>query len=154
MAFYDSASFERDRAIGYLLRVCSQHGMAQLDRAFADEDLTAMHWATMLSIALDRDATCAIVARDMAYDKGAMSRMIDVLEARGLVRRERNSDDRRCNNLTLTPEGAALTERCRLIALALWNEWLEGWSDEEVTLFIAQLQRLRRTMEAAGPCAA
>ena len=34
------------------------------------------------------------LARDLAHDKGAMTRMIDTLEDKGLVERERDPDDR------------------------------------------------------------
>ena len=42
MGFYDTANLYPDSSIGYLVKVCNQLGMAHLDRAFADEGLSAV----------------------------------------------------------------------------------------------------------------
>lgn len=154
VSFYDTTNLYPDSSIGYLVRVCNQLGMAQLDRVFADEGLTAVQWSALISILFGRGPTCAALARDLAHDKGAMTRMIDTLEQKGLVRRLRDDDDRRVIQLSLTPAGEAATMRCRERVIACWNEWLTGWSHDEITTFIAQLQRLRTTLESAALCAA
>ena len=133
MGFYDTANLYPDSSIGYLVKVCNQLGMAHLDRAFADEGLSAVHWSALISIHFGRAPTCAALARDLAHDKGAMTRMIDTLEQKGLVRRLRNDDDRRVIQLSLTPEGEAATLRCRDRVIACWNEWLTGWTHDEIT---------------------
>lgn len=154
MAFYTVDNFFPDSSAGYLVRVCNQLGMAQLDDAFADEGLTGIQWSALISIYFARTPTCATLARDLAHDKGAMTRMIDVLEERGLVERTRDAEDRRCINLSLTPAGEEVTQRCRLKVIDCWNTWLADWSDHEIATLIAQLQRLRATLESASPCAA
>lgn len=154
MSFYDSDNFCPENSAGYLIRVCNQLGVALLDRAFADDGLTTMQWSVLIGIYFSTEPTCASLARDMSHDKGAMTRMIDVLEARGFVERVRSADDRRVVDLSLTPAGTAIMMRCRDIVIAQWNACFSNWSHEEVTGFLAQLHRLRRTLENATPCAA
>lgn len=154
VTFYDSSNFFPDTSAGYLIRVCNQLGVAQLDQAFAPEGVTAVQWSALIGIHVGRAPTCAALARDMAHDKGAMTRMIDALEAKGWVVRTRDEADRRVVNLALTDAGEALVMRCRLIAIDCWNALLSDWSHDEIHTFIAQLQRLRRTLESAPPCAA
>ncbi|MEH3046352.1 MarR family winged helix-turn-helix transcriptional regulator [Sphingomonas adhaesiva] len=153
MGFYDSTNLYPDTSAGYLIRACNQLCHAQLDRAFADEGLTCVQWSALVSIYFGRAPTCAALARDMAHDKGAMTRMIDVLEARGLVRRDRDDSDRRVINLSLTEEGEAVAMRCRLKVIDCWNGWFADWPHEEIATFITQLQRLRTTLEASPACA-
>ena len=153
MGFYTDANFLPESSIGYLLRVCQQHSLAALDRAIADEGISAMQWSALISIYFANVATCASLARDLAHDKGAMTRMIDALETRGLVERRRDAVDRRVINLSLTKEGEAMTMRCRARAIDLWNGLTTGWDDGEVEAIIAQLARLRQTLEAHS-CAA
>ena len=153
MGFYSDANFYPESSIGYLLRACHQHSVAALDRAIDGEGISAVQWSALISIHFADNATCASLARDLAHDKGAMTRMIDALEAKGLVERRRDDGDRRIINLSLTPEGRSLTMRCRAHAIELWNGLLKDWDDRDVAALIAQLARLRQTLEAQ-PCAA
>jgi len=154
MAFYTEEAFEPDRSIGYLVRRAHQLGGAALDPVFATEGLTGTQWSALVSIWFGRGATAADLARDLGHDKGAMTRLVDVLEERGWITRERTADDRRCINLALTDDGAAVALRCKTRVVACWNTWLADWPNEEVERLIALLAKLRGTLAAVeAPCA-
>ncbi|WP_294189168.1 MarR family winged helix-turn-helix transcriptional regulator [uncultured Sphingomonas sp.] len=146
MNAYTRETFLPETSIGYLVRSIHQLGYARIDAACADEGLTGIQWSALIAIHFGQ-TTCAALARDLAHDKGAMTRMIDVLEAKGLVQRDRDDGDRRLVNLSLTVEGQAVAMRSRDKVIALWNTVLADWSTEETTALIAQLQKLRRTLE-------
>lgn len=152
MPFYSRDNFVPEQSIGFLTRVCHQHAFSALEQAFADEDVSAVQWTALVSIMFGNGETCAGLARHLAHDKGAMTRMIDSLEEKGLVERTRDTDDRRVVRLSLTPAGSETTYRCRDSAIALWNDLLAGWDEAEVTTLIAQLQRLRATLETMPSC--
>jgi DNA-binding MarR family transcriptional regulator len=149
MAFYSNDDFEPDCALGYLARRVHQAGQVALEPMFAEEGLTGIQWSALMSIWFERGSTCAALARDLAHDKGAMTRLVDTLEQRGWVTRVRDSDDRRIINLTLTDEGRALGIRCKLRVIAYWNALLKDWNEGEAQTLIALLQKLRVTMESA-----
>ena len=153
MPFYDRTNFYPDGSIGFLNRVCHQHAFALLDQAFADEDVSAVQWTALISIYFGRGETCAGLARHLAHDKGAMTRMVDVLEEKGLVDRTRNADDRRVVRLSLTPLGEKTALRCRDAAITMWNDILADWGEDEVHTLIAQMQKLRATLERFPACA-
>lgn len=153
MDFYTSDDFLPDQSIGYLVKMCGQQGTAILDRAFAVDGLTCSQWSALISIHFDAAPTCASLARDLVHDKGAMTRMMDVLEARGWVERTRSAEDRRIVRLSLTDAGRDVTMRCRDKVVDLWNRCLADWSHDEITGFITQLQKLRRTLEDTAACA-
>ncbi|WP_019517594.1 MarR family winged helix-turn-helix transcriptional regulator [Sphingomonas sp. Mn802worker] len=146
MSVYTRDTFFPDTSIGYLLRASHQLGYALLDRVCADHGITGIQWSTMIAIHFGM-TNCAALARDLAHDKGAMTRVIDVLETKGLVQRDRDDADRRLVNLSLTQEGDAVAMRCRDGVIALWNAVLADWSADEAASLIAQLQKLRRTLE-------
>ncbi|WP_294354348.1 MarR family winged helix-turn-helix transcriptional regulator [uncultured Sphingomonas sp.] len=146
MNAYTRETFLPETSIGYLVRSIHQLGYARIDAACADEGLTGIQWSALIAIHFGQ-TTCAALARDLAHDKGAMTRMIDVLEAKGLVQRDRDDADRRLVNLSLTDEGQAVAMRSRDKVIALWNTVLADWSTEETIALIAQLQKLRRTLE-------
>ena len=47
------------------------------------------------------------LCKGISYDAGAMTRMLDRLEGKGLIRRNRSAQDRRLMHLELTEEGRA-----------------------------------------------
>lgn len=148
MAHFDESNFFPDSSPGYLVRVIHQYGVAGLDRVFAEEGLTATQWMALVSIHFGFGDTCAALARSLAHDKGAMTRLIDVMEARGWVERSRGAGDRRLVNLALTKAGLGVAMAARRQVIACWNDWLSDWSKDEVKALITVLQRLRLTLEA------
>jgi DNA-binding MarR family transcriptional regulator len=154
MSFYDSDTYAPERSIGYLIKACNQTTMTLLDRMFTDEGVgvTTSQWSAMMTIHHGLAPTCAALAREMAHDKGAMTRLIDALEDKALVERTRSADDRRVVHLSLTPAGVATTIRCRNMVVEHWNRCFTDWTAEEVESLLAHMQKLRRTLEDIAPC--
>ncbi|MCD2316664.1 MarR family transcriptional regulator [Sphingomonas sp. IC-11] len=158
MTFTDS-TFYPDTSPGYLVRLIHQMNVAAIDRTLADDDLTATQWTTLVSLHFGHADTCIGLARKLGHDKGAMTRLIDQMEAKGWLSRQRDDEDRRVIRLTLTEAGTQKAVAAKRKVIACWNGMLAGWSDAEVADLIATLQRLRRTMEEkmaeeSDPCAA
>ncbi len=88
-------AFEPDESPGYLMHLALHSMQAQIERLMFDHDLTAMQWRPLYILSRGRAATAADLARLMQVDNGAVTRMLDRLEAKGLVARERSTTDRR-----------------------------------------------------------
>jgi len=71
-----------------------------------------------------------------------MTRMIDRLEDKGLIRRSRCPDDRRQVNLELTEEGVSALPRMRGASLRVLNRFLRGFTHSEVRQLEAMLGRM------------
>jgi DNA-binding MarR family transcriptional regulator len=78
----------------------------------------------------------------ISYDAGAMTRMLDRLEGKGLIRRTRSPDDRRLVHLELTDEGRAAWPRMRELALAVANRFLRGFTKAEARQLESLLARM------------
>lgn len=153
MAFYDSVPFEPESSIGYQVKRVHQAMLVALEPVFAAEGLTHAQWSVLISLHYERGRTCAALARDQAHDKGAMTRLIDVMEQKGWVVRERDTGDRRNVFLSLTPEGEALARQVRDRVAACWNRWLDGRSEADVQRLIDDLAWLRGRIEGGDTCA-
>ncbi len=149
MASYDLATFTPDISVGYLSKRIYQSSLAGLEKAFVGENISFLQWAALVSILYGRGSTCKDLAHDILHDRGATTRLIDTLEERQLVVRERNAGDRRVVDLALTETGRALAERCTMRVVNLWNDWLAEWDQADVAQLIGYLQRLRKTLELA-----
>src|ERR1700761_2563162 len=78
---------------------------------------------------------------------GSVTAVIDRLAARGLVRREENTRDRRACIVRLTAAGRRLIERAFGQHRTKWEEALEGFSTDERMTLLPLLRRLERIAE-------
>ncbi len=122
-----------------------------MDRAVDDEmaelDLTGAQWTPLFMIHSGMGATAAGLARAAGTDTGAMTRMLDRLEAKALVRRVRCPVDRRVIKLELTTEGHRL---CREIPYGLarvLNSSLRGFTADELATLKSLLRRMIANIE-------
>jgi len=76
--------------------------------------------------------------------------ILDRLEARGLITRERDSADRRVHAFSLTPQGLSLCISAEKTVLELENEAAAGLTPEERRQLIRLLQRLYLPTEETG----
>jgi DNA-binding MarR family transcriptional regulator len=140
--FYSGDRWSAEESIGYLVR----QTMSTLNRAAETEmrpqGLTAVQWAPLMIISRGGNPTAASLARDLNTDTGAMTRMLDRLEAKGLLTRSRSLTDRRVVVLTLTEQGRDLTSRIPHHLARVYNNHLEGFSAEEFTQLKQMLRRV------------
>ena len=148
MSFYSDADFLPDRSMGYLARRVFQLSSIGLEPVFAAEGLNLTQWSALVSIHFERGNTPAELARDLAHDKGATTRLVDGLVERGWVVRTRDADDRRLVKLALTDEGGRIAQHCRSKVIACWNSWLKGWDPADADELVRLLQQLRGTIQA------
>ena len=146
---YSVADFVIDDSIGYLVkRVRSMLSMA-VEREIAEHDVTYEQWGVLLMILTERGDTAAVLARGLECDTGSMTRMLDRLEAKGLIVRTRSTDDRRRVQLELTASGKRLAERLVAAIVKVLNKHLDGFSVDELALFKGFLRRMLANRDAA-----
>ena len=105
-------------------------------------ELTGMQWEPLLMLWLGRADTVAALARVIQMGDASMSRMLDRLEEKDLVRRERSEADRRVVHLHLTPKGRKVANRIWPIVVDGMHVHLEGFKKDELALFNDFLSRM------------
>ncbi|MDO4330229.1 MAG: MarR family transcriptional regulator [Lachnospiraceae bacterium] len=81
-----------------------------------------------------------ILALHMDWGQG--QRSLDKLEARGLLRKEKNPEDRRAYLLYLTDQGQEIFQKSREMTAAWDEEQLAILTDEEQRLLLQLLQKV------------
>jgi DNA-binding MarR family transcriptional regulator len=71
-----------------------------------------------------------------------MTRLLDRLESKGLIRRRRNPDDRRSIVFELTDDGRTLVPRIGPVFGRVIRRLLDGFSEPEIRQLTALLQRM------------
>lgn len=146
--FYSLDQFEPGRSVGYLIKRAAKHSGAVIEACFEGEELTSSHWIALAMIRHRVADNAAGLARHMGHDSGAVTRLVDQLEARGLLARRRCPDDRRVVVLDITPAGERQFAAMTPLLLGAWNELLAGFEHAEVEMLIALLTRLVAALEA------
>jgi DNA-binding MarR family transcriptional regulator len=96
----------------------------------------------------------AQVAPVLGTDTAGLTRLADHLEARGLLRRLRNPDDRRSILLEPTPAGVAIIPELRRIFRETVRDLMGGFSAPESAELLALLERLAANAHEVGDRAA
>ncbi len=113
-----------------------------MDRELAPFDISAPQLIVLASLASNEACSPAGLCKNISYDPGAMTRMIDRLEQKGLVRRQRDPDDRRATKLEITSAGKALYPQLVEAKERVQAQFLRGFSKEEVRTLERFLHRM------------
>lgn len=144
---YTVEAIRPDNSVGYLISKVRLELYSHVDRALAPYDVTAAQFSIMAHLAYDLADSASALCSGMSYDPGAMTRMVDRLEAKGFVQRVRERDDRRKVRLELTREGRSAFPEMMARVVEVLNGLLKGFTKAEA----AQLKDyLKRMLANAG----
>jgi DNA-binding MarR family transcriptional regulator len=141
-ALYDAKTYDHRTGLGRLLSQVKIEIMEALDRELAPLDITAAQYVILVTLADGPTDSASGLCKGVSYDPGAMTRMIDRLERKGLVRRVRCPDDRRKINLELTAEGKTVYPQLIDSAVAVLNRYLRGFGRDEIVQLETYLKRM------------
>jgi DNA-binding MarR family transcriptional regulator len=146
--FYEPGSYCREQSVGYLMRRITTSIAQIADRRLGGHGLTNAQCWPLFKIHIARNPTVADLARDLEMDAGAMTRLLDRLEKKGLCKRVRSTEDRRVVNIELTPEGEASIAEVPAVLAEVLNEHLAGFSKTEWAALRSYLERMVANGEA------
>ena len=109
---------------------------------FKDKSLTQDNYLTMHYIFEHPGITQAELADINQKDRNVIGKLIDKLETKKLVRRERGKLDRRSFCLYLTDAGAAAVKIYRAAVARMEKKRISRLSEEEQKIFLALLEKI------------
>lgn len=132
--------------LGYWLRMVSNHVSHAFAARVADRGITVAEWVMLRALYGRAPLSPSHLATEMGMTRGAISKLADRLEAKGLATRTASVEDRRAHTLTLTAEGARLVPE--LAALADAND--AAFFGVLAPAERAELERLLRQLAERG----
>lgn len=145
---YDVETYQPAKCVGQLMYRVRATYMNALDQALAQEpdlaayEISAAQYVIVSVLAQRGVDSAAQLCKDISYDGGAMTRMVDRLEAKGLIRRSRCPEDRRLVKLELTDAGRAALPKLRECSVRVLNHFLRGFSQVEARQLESFLVRM------------
>jgi MarR family transcriptional regulator for hemolysin len=132
----------RDAFASLIARVARQWRRA-VDRRLQPFGLTEATWLPLLHIARaaspmrQKDLSASLV-----LDGSSVVRLLDALEAAGLIERREENADRRAKIIGLTERGLAIIDQVEATSRDVRAAVLTGLSDDEITVATSVLDRV------------
>jgi DNA-binding MarR family transcriptional regulator len=145
VTFHDAVSYRPEESVGYLMKRVMLSIVHQADKRLADHDLTSAQWGPLMRLKQCGQCTVAELARWNNIDAGAMTRLLDRLEKKGLCKRVRSLEDRRVVQVELTPGGEQAIEQVPAVLAEVMNLHLAGFSKTEWEALKHYLRRMDDT---------
>ena len=140
--YYKVKGYQSQRSIGYLLRRSGKLITGRIESLFIKEDVSFVQWVILMNLRDGLYMTAAELCQYLCHDSGALTRVIDQMEERGLIKRQRSTADRRVVTLALTDEGRKVIESFLPRVVNLYNGLLNDFTKEETETLIHLLTRL------------
>jgi DNA-binding MarR family transcriptional regulator len=134
------------RAIGRVRRFM----FTRAARVMEEEGSPLVHWQLISAIAREGLHSQIALAERVGMDPAGTSRALDQLEQKGLVKRERDGDDRRRVCVNLTPKGRRWFDRVRVVVMSALAPLFEGLSANDATRLEDLLSRIEAHSSASG----
>lgn len=146
--FYQADGYCPEESVGYLMKRIMMSVVSQVDKRLDVHGLTSAQWGPLKHMQAEGGSTVAELARWLQIDAGAMTRLLDRLEKKGLCKRVRSTEDRRVVKVELTPEGESAIREVPAVLAEVMNAHLAGFSKSEWMALRSYLQRMLATGEA------
>lgn len=137
--------------LGLLIRQVRDNLWARMEDelAKAGHDLTFSQYVTLKKLA-DGIASVTDLARAAELNPGAMTRLLDKLEAKGLIVRVDDPADRRALHIHLTEAGTAIWRDIYECGKRVRERAMTGMSDAEREQLTQLLERVRDNLSLSG----
>lgn len=145
--FYHADGYRPDDSVGYMMRRIISLVSQAIERDMEPAGLTNAQWVPLLKLYMRLASTVAELARECDLDAGSMTRLLDRLEDKQLVRRVRSCDDRRVVNIELTDAGREAAQGIPEILCRVQNTHLAGFSVDEWQTLTGYLRRILNTAQ-------
>jgi len=142
--------YDIDNAVGYAVGHAAARIKIALRRAFlaAGHDVTPDQWVVLYRLLENEGLTQVALGERTVKDKTTITRILDRLEARSLLTRQRAPDDRRSQRLYLTETGRSLAQSLVPIVQTFADAAYAGLSEADKTALRDILARIEAGLDS------
>ncbi|HTN76123.1 MAG TPA: MarR family winged helix-turn-helix transcriptional regulator [Pirellulaceae bacterium] len=133
-----------DDHLGYWLRFVSNHVSQAFTRKVEARGVTVAEWVLMREMLRAGPTNPSELAAGLGLTRGAISKLIERLSRKQLVERSAGGEDRRYQQVALTPAGEQLVPALAQLADENDREFFGHLAPEDHARLIEQLQEIVR----------
>lgn len=138
----NQTTYEQRARVGRLVNRAQVELTEALDRELARFDISAAQYVILSTLAAGRADTSVQICKEISYSRGAMTRMLDRLEHKHMIRRVPYADNRRSVKLELTDEAKAIFPTLRAAATTVIDRYLGAFDSPELQQFETLLEKM------------
>jgi DNA-binding MarR family transcriptional regulator len=127
---------------GFWLRFVSNHVSHAFARKILDSGVSVAEWLVLREMFGQEEMSSSDIAERIGMTRGAISKLVDRLVGKALVTRQDRRDDRRFQDIALTPAGQRLVPSLAALADQNDEEFFHPLSAKERETLIATLKKL------------
>lgn len=120
-------------------------GMKTL-KAHGQDDITREQFGILLLLTLGDGLYQTQIANILGKDRPNITRMIDILETRGFIRREKDENNRRILKVYLTQKGYEKADCVKPLKKRMDDTQYKDMSEEEILTLVKLLRRVRNNI--------
>jgi DNA-binding MarR family transcriptional regulator len=139
-----------DNALAFWIQRVQQASRTMMYRRFnaLGVELTPEQWMVLVRLSVEPELTQSALSEATLRDKPTMSRIVEGMESRGLVRRRPDPTDARGRLVSLTPEAQRLRQKLMPAVRTMVDELEAGVPERDLEITRRTLQRLFSNLEA------
>jgi DNA-binding MarR family transcriptional regulator len=137
----------QDQHIGYLIQQISHLVIQRHNRKLENEGVTSSQERLLTLLLLKDGATQSELQQDLLIKPSSVTKLIDVLEHKGLVTRISDARDGRVKTIHLTEKGKQLEKRLWQIKDELEVEISSSLSNQQTDLLIQLLNEIKHNLQ-------
>src|SRR5882672_4261751 len=142
-------------SFGSLLSRAARQWRRAADLKLQPFELTEPTWLPLVHIArAPAPPRQKDLAASMFVDGSSVVRLLDGLEAAGLIQRKEGETDRRAKTIHLTPRGRAIADKVETVSRRVRTDALAGLSQRDIETTMRVLRHVCRVLEGEAEAAA
>lgn len=134
-------------SLGFLVNALARLLRNELDARVRDYGLTPTTWTVLMALFEEDRLSQTDLASRVYLDGATTTRALDLLEARGLIQRIRDEDDRRVQIIHLTEVGRITASRLAQIGVKINEQAMASLEEDEKLMLIGLLNRVLDQMK-------
>ena len=111
------------------------------------DDITKEQFSILILLTLKDGLYQTQIANLLGKDRPNITRMIDILEGKGFIRREKDANNRRILKVYITPKGLEKAETAKPLKEKFSEVQYRGLSNEEIMTLVRLLRKVRENFK-------
>ena len=143
------SDFKLEDSFGYLINITAQRLKHELHQTFQakGQDVTPEQWVTLNRL-WEQDGLSQVELAERTFkDKPSMTRILNLLEKKGLALRQRDTEDGRVLRVFLTKSGKDIKEKLMPCAEEVLSKSRQNLTTQEVAQFKQILRKILANLE-------
>lgn len=136
----------QDNHIGYLIHQIAHLILQQYNEKLEREGITASQERVLVLLYKHDGVTQSNLQQDLFIKPSSVTKLIDILERKGLVKRTNGGKDGRVKKISLTDKGKQLEESLWSIKEEMEAQLSQYIIEEQLASFIEQLKLVRKNL--------